>query len=69
MAKFKLLKDELISTWHRYFYEVEAETLEEAIQKIKDDEVDNYDFEFIPEDGPPNCIEILDEEGNLLLRE
>lgn len=68
MTKYKLLKDELVSTWHRHFYEVEAESLKEAIDKIKEDEVDPYDFEYIPEDGPVSTVEILDHEGNVLER-
>lgn len=65
---YKLLKDELIATWHRHFFEVEAESLDEAINKIKDEEVEPYDCEFIPEECSTSVIEILDHEGNLLER-
>lgn len=45
MAIFKLTKQELIKQWWNDFYEVEADTLEEAIQKILDYEEDPYDSE------------------------
>lgn len=54
MATFTIYKDELYRTWYRDYFEVEAETLEEAIQKIKSGEEDPYDTEPIPEidEGP-----------------
>jgi len=67
MPIFKLKKDELYNQWYRGYYEIEAETLEEAIQMIKDCEVDPYDsepiYEFCPE---PIETEILDWKGNIL---
>lgn len=39
MNSFNLYEDVLSRTWNRYYYEVEAETLEEAIEKVKDGEV------------------------------
>ena len=45
MNSFNLYEDILSRTWNRYYYEVEAETLEEAIEKVKDGEVDCYDSE------------------------
>lgn len=39
MNSFNLYEDILSRTWNRYYYEVEAETLEEAIEKVKDGEV------------------------------
>lgn len=36
MNSFNLYEDILSRTWNRYYYEVEAETLEEAIEKVKD---------------------------------
>lgn len=41
MNSFNLYEDILSRTWNRYYYE--AETLEEAIEKVKDGEVDCYD--------------------------
>ena len=49
MPVFKLTKQELIKQWWNDFYEVEADTLEEAIQKILDYEEDPYDSEPIVE--------------------
>lgn len=39
MAKFKLCEDLKIITWRRYHYTVEADTLEDALEQIKDGEV------------------------------
>ena len=47
MNSFNLYEDVL--SWNRYYYEVEAETLEEAIEKVKDGEVDCYDSEQLYE--------------------
>jgi len=67
MPIFKLKKDELYNQWHRDYYEIEAETIEEAVQMIKDYEVDPYDSELIYEYCPvPIETEILDWEGNIL---
>lgn len=49
MKSFNLYEDVLSRTWNRYYYEVEAETLEEAIEKVKDGEVDCYDSEQLYE--------------------
>lgn len=45
MAKFKLCEDLKIITWRRYHYTVEADTLEDALEQIKDGEVDCDDSE------------------------
>ena len=67
MPIFKLKKDELYNQWYRGYYEIEAETLEEAIQMIKDCEVDPYDSEPIYDYCQvPIETEILDWEGNIL---
>lgn len=67
MPIFKLKKDELIQTWYRDYYEIEAETLEEAKQMILDYDVDPYDseplFEFEQE---PLKTEILTEDGEVI---
>lgn len=38
MEKFTISKEVLHSVWYRYYYEVEAETKEEAIKKFVEDE-------------------------------
>lgn len=51
MPIFKLYVDSLYSTWYRDYYTIEAETEEEAVQMIKDYEVEPdeseplYEFE------------------------
>lgn len=62
MPIFKLTKQELIKQWWNDFYEVEADTLEEAVQRILDYEEDPYDSEPIVDIGyEPERIIILDE--------
>lgn len=67
MPKFKLYKNSLWEQWYRDYYEVEAETIEEAVQMINDYDVDPYDseplFDFEQE---PLEEEIVDQEGNIL---
>lgn len=61
MPTFKLTKQELIKQWWNDFYEIEADTLEEAIQKILDYEEDPYDSEPVVEIlAEPERIIILD---------
>ena len=43
--KFGLYEDVKVTTWCRYSYEVEAETLEEAVELVKDGDVDSTDME------------------------
>ena len=43
--KFNLYEDVKVCTWRRYSYEVEAETLEEAVELVKDGDVDSTDME------------------------
>lgn len=49
MTKFKLYEDILSRFWNRYFYDVEANTIEEAVEKVRCGEVDCYDSEQIYE--------------------
>lgn len=64
---FKLTKNELFMQWYRDYYEVEAETLEEAVQMIKDYDVDPYESEPIYDfEQEPLQTEIVDNEGNIL---
>ena len=44
MTKFKLYEDILSRSWNRYFYDVEANTIEEAVEKVRYEEVDCYDY-------------------------
>lgn len=67
MPIFKLHKDSLWEQWYRDYYEVEAETLEEAVQMIKDYDVDPYDSEQLYDfEQEPLEEEIIDQEGNIL---
>ena len=57
--RFDLYEDVKVSFWRRYSYSVEAETLEEAVELIKDEEVDctnmedlyDTDYYMKPEDN------------------
>lgn len=67
MAIFKLKKDEKISTWWRDYYEIEAESIEEAVAIILEGEVDPYDTEAMVDlQMKPTETEILDETGNIV---
>ena len=67
MPIFKLHKDSLWEQWYRDYYEVEAETIEEAVQMIKDYDVDPYDSEPLYDfEQEPLEEEIIDEEGEIL---
>ena len=47
MALFKLKMDELLEVWQRSYYEIEAETEEEAMNKILDGIEEPYDYETL----------------------
>lgn len=65
MAIFKLKKDSLYENWWRDYYEIEADSLEEAINIVLSGEVEPYDTEnLINALAEPVKIEILDEELN-----
>ena len=65
MPVFKLTKQELIKQWWNDFYEVEADTLEEAVQRILDNDEDPYDSEPVVEiQVAPERVIILDEKGH-----
>ena len=67
MPTFKLIKDECFESWWRNYYEIQAETLEEATELIKNNEVDPYDTEQLLDlMQTPIDMEIFDEGGNLL---
>jgi hypothetical protein len=65
MAIFKLKKDSLYENWWRDYYEIEADSLEDAINIVLSGEVEPYDTEnLIDALAEPVKIEILDEELN-----
>lgn len=67
MAIFKLKKDEKISTWWRYYYEIEAKSLEEAVSIILEGKVDPYDTEAMVDlQIEPTETEILNEAGDIV---
>ena len=58
MAKFKFYEDRQITAWTRDYFEVEAETLDDAISLIKQNnvrldelELKNKDVEWLYRDG------------------
>ena len=61
MSLFKLKCDRMYETWWRDFYEIEAPSVEEAIEIILSGEVEPYDTECLPElNITPIKTEILD---------
>lgn len=67
MPIFKLKKDEKIETGWRDYYEIEADSLEEAVEIILSGEVDPYDTESMVDlQMEPTETEILDEECNIV---
>lgn len=67
MAIFKLKKDEKIETWWRDYYEIEADSIEEAVEIILSGEIDPYDTESMVDlQMEPTEIEILDEADNIV---
>ena len=67
MPIFKLKKDELVHQWYRDYYEVEANTIEEAVEMIQNYEVDPYDSEpLFGFEQEPLETEITDYEENIL---
>lgn len=49
MKTFKLFEDQLIKVWRRTYYEIEAETLEEAIESIRELDADSDECETLYE--------------------
>lgn len=65
MPKFDLKRDEKHEVWWRYRYIVEADTLEDAIKQVLEDEIDPYDGDMISTlSQEPLETEILDENDN-----
>lgn len=58
---FNLIEDSLEKVWYRRYYEIEADTIEEAIKLIKSGEANSWDSEFLEYgDGEPEYREIMD---------
>lgn len=49
MKKFKFYQDELVKIWRRSIFEIEANSKEEAIEKIKGLNLNNEDLDSIGE--------------------
>ena len=70
MSTFNLYVDELTPTWFRYHYEVEADNIEEAVQKIIDCDAECYESEQLYDFcNDPTKIEIYDDLTDELLYE
>lgn len=75
---FKLIVDEKMKVWRRTYIDVEAESLEQAIEWIKEDGcacapegIYDTDYiweteEFIEEKEPGGTLEIMDRQFNIL---
>ena len=76
MSLFKLYKDIKYTSWDRLYFEVEAEDINSAVQKIVDGDVDEYDVEGLdvyetltPEENNDfSTIEIFSNTGELLYK-
>lgn len=76
--KYNLYKDSLMKVWVRDYYEVEAESLEEAIDQINDGSADYVDSEVLWDDfqdivnvseNGNNPTEIIYDEDNKIIWE
>ena len=57
----------MYNTWWRDNYEIQADSVEEAINIILECDVEPYDTESIPDlNAEPRETEILDGDGNIL---
>lgn len=76
MSLFKLYKDIKYTSWDRLCYILEAESVEEAIEKINNNLVDECDIKGLDiyetmtpeENGGFSTIEILDEDYNVIFK-
>jgi len=63
---FNLTEDSLERVWYRRYYEIEADTIEEAIELIKSGEAYSWDSKFLGfADGKPEYREIM-ESGKII---
>lgn len=67
MAVFKLKMDELITHWYRSYFEVEADSEQEAVDKILEGEVEPYDYEPLYTGlEPVERVEILNAKSEVI---
>lgn len=69
MPIFKIRREEKIETWWADYFEIEANSIEEAIQLIKDSDVDPEYSEPIDAFSTPIKSEYYDLENNTLCYE
>lgn len=63
MTTFKIIEEVLGRSWCRYYYEVPAETKEEAMEKVKEKEdIDCYNLEELFEFGHQD-VDPMDNDG------
>lgn len=76
MSLFELYKDVKYASWDRLYYNVEADSIEDAIEKINKGLVDEYDvvgldiYETITpeENGGFSTVEILNEDYDVIYK-
>lgn len=67
MAVFKLRMDELITNWHRSYFEIEANSEQEAVNKILDGTEEPYDYEPLYTGlEPVERVEILNSKSEVI---
>lgn len=49
MKEFKIVEDLKVETWKRFYHIVQAETLEDAVLKVLEEESECYDSEYLDE--------------------
>ena len=67
MKTFQFYKDEKMTIWYRGKFEVEAETEEKAIEKVKvlqtSNDIDNFDVYWEPLDDTIESLSVEDNGG------
>lgn len=72
METFRLIRDDYVKIWRRTYFDVQAESLEKAIELVKqeDGEVIHsellYETEEILEPTNEATVEIMDEHNNIV---
>lgn len=67
MAIFKLQREEKFATWWRDYYEIEADSIEEAVEIILSSKIHPYNITPIVNlQMEPTETEILDETGDIV---
>ncbi|GAB3975658.1 hypothetical protein GCM10028806_33710 [Spirosoma terrae] len=59
---FELIRDERVTIWHRYSVSVEADNMEEAVNKLKGDGSLGYDWASQPGIVAGPCVPLWDTE-------